>query len=332
MLARQPYQLGDRIALVPLGLMEGIIILLLALAIDLSIGEFPRPLHPVVWMGQLTSLGLKISPRRKHWAQLIYGVAVVVLVLAIFVLATYFLLSYLQGLNTIAYVVVAALLLKSTFSIKELRRSASRIKQLLEGGRLGRARLEVRALVSRDTKNLDEPHLVSATIESVAENTSDSIVSPLLFFILFGVPGAIGYRVVNTIDAMIGYHGRYEYLGKFAARLDDVLNFIPARLSGLVLVAAAYFWGMGGRRAWRVMLRDHAKTESINAGWPMSAAAGALRTRLEKVGHYRLGNANNPLSPRLIPPAVRLMMVSVLLWGGFCLIVEVIRFVLNAQI
>ncbi len=312
--------------------MEGIIILLLALAIDLSIGEFPRPLHPVVWMGKLTSLGLRISPRRKNWAQLVYGVAVVVLVLAIFVLPAYFLLSYLHGLNTIAYILVAAFLLKSTFSIKELRRSALKIKQLLEGGKLGRARVEVKALVSRDTRRLDEPHLVSATIESVAENTSDSVISPLFFFLLFGVPGAIGYRVVNTIDAMIGYHGKYEYLGKFAARLDDVLNFIPARLSGLVLVAAAYLWGMGGKRAWRVMLRDHARTESINAGWPMSAAAGALRTRLEKVGHYRLGNANNPLSPRLIPRAVKLMVVSSLLWGGFCLVVEVMKFVFNAQV
>jgi adenosylcobinamide-phosphate synthase len=312
--------------------MESIIILLLALAIDLTVGEFSRPLHPVVWMGKLTSLGLRFSPRRKHRAQLGWGVAVVVLVLAIFVVPAYFLLSYLQGLNTIAYIVVAALLLKSTFSIRELRRSALRIKQLLEGGRLGRARVEVRALVSRETRGLDEPHLVSATIESVAENTSDSILSPLFFFLIFGVPGAIGYRVVNTMDAMIGYHGKYEYLGKFAARLDDMLNFIPARLSGLVMVAAAYLWRMGGKMAWRVMLRDHAKTESINAGWPMSAAAGALRTRLEKIGHYRLGNANSPLSPRLIPPALRLMGMAVLLWGGFCLVVEVIRFVFNAPL
>jgi adenosylcobinamide-phosphate synthase len=312
--------------------MESIIILLLALAIDLTVGEFPRPLHPVVWMGKLASLGLKISPRRGRWAQMSYGVVVVVAVLAVFVLAAYFLLSYLHELNIVAYVVVGAFLLKSTFSIRELRRAALRVKQLLQGGKLGRARVEVKALVSRDTSRLDEPHLVSATIESVAENTSDSFTSPLFFFLLFGVPGAIGYRVVNTIDAMIGYHGEYEYLGKFAARLDDVLNFIPARLSGLLLVAAAFLLRIGGKKAWQVMLRDHANTESINAGWPMSAAAGALRTRLEKVGHYRLGNANNPLSPQLIPSVVRLMGVSVLLWGGFCLIVEVMKFVFTAQV
>jgi adenosylcobinamide-phosphate synthase len=310
--------------------MESIIILLLALAIDLAIGEFPRPLHPVVWMGKLASLGLKISPRRGRWAQMSYGVVVVVAVLAVFVLAAYFLLSYLHGLNIVAYVVVGAFLLKSTFSVRELRRAALKVKELLQGGKLGRARAEVKALVSRDTSRLDEPHLVSATIESVAENTSDSFTSPLFFFLLFGVPGAIGYRVVNTIDAMIGYHGEYEYLGKFAARLDDVLNFIPARLSGLLLVASAFLLRVGGKKAWQVMLRDHANTESINAGWPMSAAAGALRTRLEKVGHYRLGNANNRLSPRLILSGVRLMEVSALFWVVLCLITEVMKFVLNA--
>jgi adenosylcobinamide-phosphate synthase len=319
--------------------MESIIILLLALAIDLTVGEFPRPVHPVVWMGKVAALGLKISPRHGRWAQLSYGVMLAVLVLAIFALSAYFLLSYLHGLNVVAYVLVAAFLLKSTFSARELRRVALRVKQLLESGKLGRARVEVKALVSRDTSRLGEPYLVSATIESVAENTSDSVIAPLFFFLLFGLPGAvfglagaIGYRVVNTLDAMIGYHGEYEYLGKFAARLDDGLNFIPARLSALLLVAAAYLLGMAGKKAWQVMLRDHANTESINAGWPMSATAGALRTRLEKVGYYRLGEANNPLSPRLIPSVVRLMGVSFLLWSGFCLIVEVMKFVFTAQV
>lgn len=312
--------------------MESIIILLLALAIDLSIGEYPRPLHPVVWMGKVSSLGLRIAPRRGRWAQLIYGAGVVILTIALFALSAYFLLSYLKGLNTAAYVLVAALLLKSTFSLKELRRAALRVKRFLEGGNLRRARVEMKALVSRDTSQLDKPHLVSATVESVAENTSDSFVAPLFYFLLFGLPGAIAYRVVNTLDAMIGYHGKYEYLGKFAARLDDGLSFIPARLSGLLIVAAAYLCRKDGRNAWQVMLADHGNTQSLNAGWPMSAAAGALRTQLKKVGHYSLGNANSPLSPQLILPGVRLMVVSALLWVVLCLMVEVMNLVFTAQI
>ena len=307
--------------------MENIIILLLALAIDLTMGEFPRSLHPVVWMGKVTSLGLRIAPRQGRCAQLIYGAGVIILTIALFALPAYFLLSYLMGLNMVAYVLVAAFLLKSTFSLKELHRVAFRVEGFLERGNLSKARVEMKGLVSRDTSKLDEPHLVSATVESVAENTSDSFIAPLFYFLLFGVPGAIAYRVVNTLDAMIGYHGEYEYLGRFAARLDDGLNFIPARLSGLLMVAAAYLCRRDGKDAWRVMLRDHGKTESLNAGWPMSAAAGALKTRLEKVGHYSLGNANNPLSPQLIFSGIRLMEISALLWIGFCLIVGVMDLV-----
>jgi adenosylcobinamide-phosphate synthase len=309
---------------------ENVVILLLALAIDLTIGEYPRPLHPVVGMGKFASLGLRIAPRRGRWAQLIYGGGVVILTIALFTLPAYFLLSYLRELNMVAYVVVAALLLKATFSVKELGRAALRVKHLLEGGNLSRARVEMKALVSRDVSQLDEPHLVSATVESVAENTSDSFIAPLFYFLLFGVPGAIVYRVVNTLDAMIGYHGKYEYLGKFAARLDDGLNFIPARLSGLLIVAAAYLCRKDGRNSWQVMLADHGNTRSFNAGWPMSAAAGALRTRLEKVGHYSLGKANSPLSSQLILRGIRLMEVSALLWVVLCLIVEVMKLAVTA--
>ena len=144
------------------------------------------------------------------------------------------------------------------------------------------------------------------------------------------MPGAIAYRVVNTLDAMIGYHGKYEYLGKVAARLDDILNFIPARISGILLVIAARLCRKDSRNAWRIMLRDHGKTESPNAGWPMSAMAGALRTRLEKIGCYSLGEVNAPLSPQLIASGVKLAGISVILWALLCVIMEVMQFVFVA--
>lgn len=310
--------------------MENIIVLFLALAIDLTVGEFPRPLHPVVWLGKVILLELRIAPRQGRRVQLIYGAGMVIFMIALFVLPAYFLLAYLREVNTVAYVLVAAFLLKSTFSIKELHRVAFRVKGFLEEGNVSRARVELGSLVSRDTSKLDEPHLVSATVESAAENTNDSLVAPLFYFLLLGVPGAITYRVVNTFDAMIGYRGEYEYLGKFAARLDDMLNFIPARISGLLIVMAAYLCRKDGKNAWQVMLHDHGKTESPNAGWPMSATAGALRTQLEKVGHYSLGNSNNPLSPQLIFSGIKLVGISALLWISICLIVEVMHFVFIA--
>jgi len=303
---------------------------MLALTIDLALGEFPRPLHPVVWLGNLISMELRFAPGTGRRRQLAFGIAIVTLTITVAILSTYLLLAYLRGINIIVYVVVAAFLLKSSFSVRELRRAALRVKASLEEGNVTQARLDARALVSRETSQLIEPQLASATLESIAENTSDSLIAPLLYFLILGVPGAIAYRVVNTFDAMIGYHGEYEYLGKFAARLDDWLNFIPARLSGLLLVFAAYLQRQDGRNAWRVMMRDHKQTESPNAGWPMSAMAGALRISLEKAGHYKLGDANPSLSTGLIPRGLRLVEISALLWAGFCLTMEVIRFVITA--
>jgi adenosylcobinamide-phosphate synthase len=182
--------------------------------------------------------------------------------------------------------------------------------------------------VSRDTQDLPEPRLVSAAVESVGEGTGDSLVAPLFYFLFLGVPGAIGYRVVNTLDSMIGYHGKYEYLGKFAARLDDVLNFIPARLAALLLVLAAALQ-RNGRHAWRTARREHRKTESPNAGWPIAAMAGALDTRLEKVGHYMLGEGKAPLVPETINRAVSLFSLAAALWILICFIAGGVEIVIT---
>ena len=305
-------------------------ILLLALALDFFVGEPPRAIHPVVWIGKLVSFLEKIVPPQGKIFQFIYGGIMTLLTILAFALPIYFLLSFLNNLSPIVYILLAALLLKTTFAFRELRQTALNIKSFLIQANLKEARANATALVSRETQNLEKPALVSATIESVAENTCDSFVAPLFYFLLLGVPGAIAYRVVNTMDAMIGYHGKYEYLGRVAARLDDVLNFIPARISGLLLVIAAHLCRKDGKNAWRVMLRDHRKTESPNAGWPMSAMAGALRTQLEKAGCYCLGNANNPLSPQLITSGVRLADMSALLWVLLYLIVGVMYFVFIA--
>jgi adenosylcobinamide-phosphate synthase len=220
-------------------------------------------------------------------------------------------------------------LLKSTFSLRELRRAALGIKRLLMEDKLDEARFELRSLVSRDTRGLPKPLLVSATVESVAENTSDSFIAPLFYFLLLGVPGAIAYRVVNTLDAMVGYHREYEYLGKFASRLDDILNFIPARLTVLLLVLATFLSRRDGHKSWRVALREHAKTESPNAGWPMAAVAGALNVQLEKVGCYKLGKVNAPLVPETIDNSLKLAQIAMLVWVLICFTVGGVHFVLT---
>ncbi|MFC1911665.1 cobalamin biosynthesis protein [Chloroflexota bacterium] len=308
--------------------MDILLILFLAVTIDLAIGEPPRCLHPVVWIGKLVSLLERGCKSRRPAAQFLYGLGMTLFTAGLFTAAACFLLAYLKNLNFIAYIIVGAFLLKSTFSLRELRRTAIGIKKLLLEDKLDKARFDLRAMVSRNTHSLPKPLLISAVVESVAESTGDSLVAPLFYFLLLGVPGAIAYRVVNTLDSMVGYHGKYEYSGKFASRLDDVLNFIPARLAALLLVLAAFLSRKSGRAAWRVALREHARTESINAGWPMAATAGALGVQLEKVGHYKLGKANTPLTPETIDASLKLLYLTMFAWSLICLAAGGIRFVL----
>ena len=310
--------------------MDILLILSIALAIDLVLGEPPRPIHPVVWVGKVISFLERGGISQRPWVQFIYGSGITLVTIGLFVTPAYFMLLYLKSFSLVAYVIIGAVLYKSTFSLRGLRQAALRLKRLLVEDKLNEARLELRSLVSRDTHGLSKLLVVSATVESVAENTCDSFVAPLFYFLLLGVPGAIAYRVVNTLDAMVGYHGEYEYLGKFASRLDDVLNFIPARLTALLLVLATFLSGRGAPASWRVMLHDHAKTESPNAGWTIAAMAGGLGVQLEKVGHYRLGEADTPLIPETIDAALNLMLLSMLAWLLICFLVGVVHFVFTS--
>lgn len=302
--------------------MEDLALFLLAVAWDLVLGEPPAPVHPVVWMGKSISLLERWAPSGRV-APLLYGAAMTGLVVAFFAGGSAVLLGYLRGSSPLAYILVGAFLLKSSFSFRELWRAGARMRNALSRKELASARLEARALVSRDTGSLDEPHLVSATVESLAENLTDSLVAPTLFFLLLGVPGALAYRVVNTLDAMVGYRGRYEYLGKAPARLDDLLNYVPARLAALAMVAGALLARQDARGAWRVILQDRGRTKSPNAGWTMAAAAGALGLQLEKVGHYRLGEARNALSPAEIDSMLAMVAWTAALWLLVCAGLEV---------
>ncbi len=311
--------------------MDLILILTGALVIDLLFREPPLALHPVVWMGHFTAVWEKWGLNRKPLFQFIFGTILTLITIGLFAVPAYYLLAYLKDWNFLVYILAGMTLFKTTFSLKELQQAALKIKQLLLNNNLAEARFGLRSMVKRDAHDLTEPLVVSATVESVTENTCDSFVAPLFYFLILGIPGAIAYRVINTLDAMIGRHGQYEYLGKFAARLDDVANIIPARLTGLFFVLAAILLRKNTRAAWRIMLRDHAKTASPNAGWSMSAAAGALELRLTKLGHYQLGDDMQPLVPRTIDYSLQLMFVSAFSWFFLCFAVEVTRFALTTQ-
>ncbi len=310
--------------------MDILFILLLAIALDLAFGEPPNAIHPVAWMGKFIGLLERGNKSQSPKLQFLYGMLMVLLTLGIFTAAVGLILFYLKSFNFAAYIIVGAVLLKLSLSLKGLKQAAIKVRNLLQSEKPEEARRELRAMVSRETHHLPPPLLVSATVESVAENTVDSFIAPLFYFLLFGVPGAVAYRVVNTLDSMVGYHGKYEYLGKCASRLDDILNYIPARLAAMLLALAAFLSRKNGRAAWQVALREHVNTESPNAGWPMAATAGALNVQLEKVGQYKLGKTGNPLVPETIDASLELAQIAMGFWILLCCITGVVYFVLTA--
>jgi adenosylcobinamide-phosphate synthase len=198
-----------------------------------------------------------------------------------------------------------------TLAVRGLAAAALEVARHLERGDLPAARSAVgRHLVSRPTTALDDAGVASAAVESVAENLTDSVAGPLLFYVTLGLPGAAAYRAINTADAMLGYRdGVLEHFGKAAARLDDAASFLPARLSALALAAGAALTGDAGGAALATARRQHRRTASPNAGWTMAAMAGALGVTLEKAGHYRLG-AGRPATARDVRRAVRIMLAG----------------------
>jgi adenosylcobinamide-phosphate synthase len=236
----------------------------------------------------------------------------------------FFGLAYLLSLNPVVYMIISAYLLKNTFALRGLWQAVEGVKMCLRRGDPEGARLKARALVSRDTSDLTGDQLMSAAVESCAENLCDSFIAPLFYFAVFGLPGAIVYRIANTFDAMIGYRGRWEYTGKFAARLDDVLNFIPSRLSALLIVAASGLCRADAAGSWRTLLAQHSRTQSPNAGWTMCAMAGSLGIELEKSGAYTLTGGSARLSVAAVTQSQAVMLTSAGMWGIIIAAAEVL--------
>ncbi len=284
------------------------IVLLAALAIDLLWGELPAAAHPVVWMGKIIAWAERRMPRRAG-GQLLAGLGLALGLPAACYGVAEALLAALRPVPWLSWA-ASVYLLTASFAVSELRGAALRVGRCLAGGDLQGARCGLRALCSRDPETLREPELIAATVESVAENASDSIVAPLLYFALFGVPGALAYRAVNTLDAMLGYRDHRERYGKAGARLDDAANWLPARLTAALLLAAGAALRARPREGLRTLLRDGGKTASPNAGRPMAAMAGLLGVELRKADHYVLGQPARALEVARIREACRLV--------GFC--------------
>lgn len=268
------------------------LVVLLAVVLDLALGDPPNRVHPVAWMGRALAVGRRALCHGGPSALLLAGAGLTLGVMAIAAGAGAA-VAALAGMLGPGGIALEAVALKSTLSLRDLTRAARSVAAALERSDLDEARALLGFhLVSRPTATLDAGQVASGAIESVAENLTDALVAPVVSFLLFGLPGALAYRALNTADTMLGYReGALQYFGKVAARLDDLANLVPARLAALAIVAAA---GVRAPAAYSTMARDHARTASPNAGWTMSAMAGGLGVTLEKPSTYRLGQGRAP--------------------------------------
>jgi len=214
-------------------------------------------------------------------------------------------------------VIVGSLLLKTTIAIRGMERHAISVLESIDENNLDLARNHLSMIVKRNTKNLDKNHILSGVLESISENTVDGITGPLFFYSLFGLPGAFVYRVVNTADSMIGYRTSiFKNVGWFAATCDSILNYIPSRLTGLIMIISSAILQNNWKESYKVMIRDGKKTESPNAGYPMAALAGALETKFEKINHYKLGDGEIILTKKHVHSAVSIMKLTSILFFG----------------
>jgi len=220
-------------------------------------------------------------------------------------------------ISLIVSIIIGGLLLKTTIAIRGMEKHAKAVLESLDQDNLDMARTNLSMIVKRNTKNLDKNHVISGVLESISENTVDGITGPLFYFALFGLPGAFVYRVINTADSMIGYKTDiFKNVGWFGATCDTILNYIPSRLTGLVMIISAAILQNNWKESYKIMIRDGKKTESHNAGYPMAALAGALETKFEKINHYELGNGEIILTKEHVNSALTIMKLTSILFFG----------------
>jgi adenosylcobinamide-phosphate synthase len=296
-----------------------------AVILDSIIGDPRASWHPVVLIGKLIAGLEKVllwplqTPVVKKWA----GLLLVTITLAASYGLAWLAMSVLTGFHPLAGLAGGVLLLSFTISPRSLAEAGQEIKDFLDAGDLTQARFKVSWIVGRDTAALDTAEVTRATVETVAENIVDGVIAPLFYAFLGGVPLAFLYRAVNTLDSMVGYKNeKYSDFGLVAARVDDVFNYIPARVTGLLLIAAAAILGLDFRGAVKYIRRDAAKHPSPNSGIGEAGVAGALGIRLGGLNHYggvpsrraHMGDSKNELEPVHISQTIKLMYVVTFLF------------------
>ena len=321
--------------------------ILIGAGLDLLIGDPQWMPHPVRWMGSLIAALEKLlrldgdSPVVER----IKGGVLAVFVLSIVTQISWGLLARVYAVHMLAGIALESILCCYALAARSLKDASMDVYRPLvadrpapaSGQNIEKARHAVSMIVGRDTTVLDQKGIIRAAVETVAENTADGVIAPLFYMMLGGAAGAMAYKAVNTMDSMIGYKNeKYQYFGTVAARLDDAAGFIPARLSGLLLVAAAGLTGMDAAGAWRIFKRDRYAHKSPNSAQSESACAGALGVQLAGDAMYFgqivkkpfIGDPTREIEAEDIPRANRLMFAA----SGLCLVLVTVCLVAAALV
>lgn len=291
----------------------------LGFLIDCAIGDPHWLPHPVMLIGKLITLSERVLrslfPKTDRGA-FAAGLLTAILVPILSAGVSFGILFGLYRLSPWAYFAMSAVMCWQCFAAKCLKTEADKVVRALTSDGLQAGRKQIAMLVGRDTEQLTEEQVLKATVETVAENASDGVIAPMLFMLLFGAVGGFFYKAVNTMDSMIGYKNeRYLYFGRAAAKLDDALNFIPARLSALAMIAVAPILKLDGKNAFRIWKRDRRKHASPNSAQTESVAAGALHIKLAGPARYfgklvekpTLGDPDRPIEKKDVGRASALM-------------------------
>ena len=299
---------------------ESITIIGFAILIDLIFGDPKNRYHPTAWIGTLIAKFTTLAKHQNPIFEKIGGVLLIIIISSIVILLLLSLdfgisLIFTDYISLVVSVLVGIMLLKSTIAIRGMEKHAINVLESLENNNLNMARNHLSMIVKRNTTNLDKNHILSGVLESISENTVDGITGPMFYYAFFGLPGAFFYRIVNTADSMIGYKNNlFKNLGWFTATCDTILNYIPSRLTGLMMIISAAILHNNWRHSYKIMMRDGKKTESPNAGYPMAALAGALETKFEKINHYKLGDGEIILTKQHVISAINIMKLTSVLF------------------
>jgi len=264
----------------------------IAYVLDLIFGDPQNVVHPVQVIGKIISAGEKVLLRKKY--KFLAGA-----VLNIFTVSITYTSMYLISKSvkiSVFFMIIEIYLMYTIFSINSLAREGNRVYRILKEGDIEKARKDLSYLVSRDTEMMDEKMIIRSTMETISENTVDGIVAPMFYMFLGGMPLAMAYKAINTLDSMVGYKNeKYMEFGKFSAKVDDVANFIPARITGILIVLASMILGYDYKNSLKIFLRDRKNHSSPNSAHSEASVAGALRVQFGGKVSYFGKEINKPM-------------------------------------